>query len=72
MPFCGEEVEFFEYETKQECPGCGKTVYREPTEMCIIWCDYADKCISVLVRERLIDHAKARELRNILKEHKNK
>ena len=66
-PFCGEEVEFLEYETEQECPGCGKTVYREPSEVCVTWCSYADKCISELVSKGMIDSERAEELRKMAK-----
>lgn len=66
-PFCGEEVEFFEYETRQNCPRCGKIVYREPSEVCITWCSYADKCINELVNKRLITEDRANELKALLK-----
>jgi predicted RNA-binding Zn-ribbon protein involved in translation (DUF1610 family) len=62
-PFCGEEIEFFEYETQLECPRCGRIVYREPTETCLSWCDYADKCISDLESRGLISKSRAEELR---------
>lgn len=65
-PFCGEEVEFFEYETQQECPECGRIVYREASESCIEWCSYADKCIEELESKRMISKERAEELRKIL------
>ena len=66
-PFCGEEAEFLEYETQQECTGCGKTVYREASESCIKWCDYAEKCIGDLENKGSIDKERATELRKIKK-----
>ncbi|MEM2320697.1 MAG: hypothetical protein QXS79_02275 [Candidatus Bathyarchaeia archaeon] len=68
-PFCGEEVEFFEYETQLKCPKCGKMVYREPSESCLSWCEYADKCIDDLENRGIISKARAEDLRkNIRKE----
>ena len=66
-PFCGEEVEFFEYEAQQKCPRCGETVYREPSEVCITWCSYADKCIDELERKGLIDKRRLEELKKLVK-----
>ena len=30
-PVCGEDVEFFSYETEAECSSCGRTLHREVT-----------------------------------------
>lgn len=65
-PFCGEEVEFFEYETQLQCPRCGKIVYREPTESCLSWCEYADKCITDLENRGLINKERAEMLRKLV------
>jgi predicted RNA-binding Zn-ribbon protein involved in translation (DUF1610 family) len=65
-PFCGEEIEFFEYETQLECPECGKIVYREPSEVCVTWCSYADKCINELEMKKLINKERASELRKLI------
>ena len=65
-PFCSEEVEFLEYETEQECPNCGRTVYREPSEVCVTWCKYADKCVNDLISKGLVDAQRAEELRKLL------
>jgi len=64
-PVCGEEVEFFDYETEQKCPNCGKTLYREATASCVTWCQYADKCINDLESKKLITKEAAEELRKI-------
>ncbi|MEM2341730.1 MAG: hypothetical protein QXX94_05530 [Candidatus Bathyarchaeia archaeon] len=65
-PFCGEEIEFFEYEMQLECPKCGRIVYRELTETCLSWCDYADKCIADLERRGIINKDRAEELRKFI------
>lgn len=66
-PFCGEEIEFFEYEAQLECPGCGRIVRREPTETCLSWCDYADKCISDLENRGIISKSRVEELRKFIR-----
>lgn len=66
-PFCGEEVEFFEYETEQKCPGCGKTVYREASQTCVTWCSKANECINELFNKGVIDKKRAEELRSLIK-----
>ena len=64
---CGDRVEFFEYETQLKCPRCGRIVYREPTETCLSWCEYADKCIADLENRALISKSRAEELRKIIR-----
>ncbi|MEM1537907.1 MAG: hypothetical protein QXK12_04760 [Candidatus Nezhaarchaeales archaeon] len=64
-PACGEEVEFFEYETERKCPNCGKMLYREASASCITWCQYADKCIADLESRRLIPKERAEQLRSL-------
>jgi endogenous inhibitor of DNA gyrase (YacG/DUF329 family) len=66
-PFCGERIEFFEYETQLKCSRCGKIVYREPTETCLSWCEYADKCISDLENRGLVNKSRAEELRRSIR-----
>lgn len=65
-PFCGGQLEFFEYENYLTCPKCGKVVHREPTETCLSWCEYADKCINDLESRGIISKARAEELRKIV------
>ncbi len=67
-PFCGEEVEFFEYENRQVCPNCGRVVYREVSEVCVSWCPYAEKCIEELERKKLLDEERIKELKKLLKQ----
>ena len=66
-PNCGEEVEFFEYETEQTCPNCGKVLHREATESCVAYCKYAEKCIEDLEKRGLITPERAAELRRIMR-----
>ena len=66
-PNCGEEVEFFEYETEQTCPNCGKVLHREATESCVAYCKYAEECIEDLEKRGLITPERARELREIMR-----
>jgi len=66
-PNCGEEVEFFEYETEQTCPSCGRVLHREATESCVAYCRYAEKCIEDLENRGLITHERAEELRRIMR-----
>lgn len=65
-PFCNEEIEFFEYETQLECPKCGRMVHRKPTETCLSWCDYAEKCVADLESRSIISKARAEELRRFI------
>jgi len=65
-PYCGGEVEFFEYEIEAECPDCGRIVRREPSEVCVSWCNMADKCIDELEQKGIIDKTRAEELRKFM------
>lgn len=67
-PVCGEEIEFFEYETETECPNCGTRVKRESGESCLVWCSYAEKCIEHLESSGVISKDRAEELRRQIKE----
>ncbi|MEM0048915.1 MAG: hypothetical protein QXW39_00045 [Candidatus Bathyarchaeia archaeon] len=67
-PFCDEEIEFFEYETHLTCPKCGRIVYREPSESCLSWCEYAERCITDLESRGLINKDRAKELRKFIGE----
>ena len=62
-PSCGEEVEFFDYEVEQKCPQCGKTVKKEVENSCLMWCEYAEKCLGDIEKRRLIPKDRADELR---------
>lgn len=66
-PACGEEVEFLDYETEAKCYKCGRTLHREATPSCVIWCEHALKCIVDLEERKLITQSKAEELEKIAK-----
>lgn len=65
-PYCGGEVEFFEYEVEITCPYCGKKVRREPSQLCIFWCKAAVDCIKNLVALGILDSGRADELLTLL------
>ncbi len=67
-PVCGAEVEFFEYEVERRCPECGRTVKREVSESCIMWCKSAAECIANLRRLGVLPSERAEELEKMLKE----
>lgn len=66
-PICGAEVEFFEYETERKCPDCGRTVKREVSQSCIMWCKSAAECIANLKRMGALSPEKAEELERMLR-----
>ncbi len=66
-PACGEEVEFFDYETETKCPKCGRTLHLEASASCIVWCKYAEKCIEDLEKRKLIPPSRAEELRKMIR-----
>jgi len=52
-PKCGAEIEFFKDDTRRRCAWCGHLFYNPKIEMgCAEWCQYADKCVPELVKER--------------------
>jgi predicted RNA-binding Zn-ribbon protein involved in translation (DUF1610 family) len=66
-PACGEEVEFFSDDTETECPSCGKTLHQEATPSCVVWCEYAEKCIGDLKDRGMIPPSRVEELERIAK-----
>ena len=66
-PACGEEIEFFGYETEAKCYKCGRMLHREATPSCVTWCEYALKCIADLKKRKLITDSRAEELEKIAK-----
>ncbi len=65
-PVCGEEVEFFEYETETTCK-CGKKVHREASPSCVVWCKYAEKCLEDLEKRKIVPPSRLEELRKLMK-----
>jgi len=52
-PKCGAEIEFFKDDTRRRCAWCGHLFYNPKIELgCAEWCQYADKCVPELVKER--------------------
>jgi hypothetical protein len=52
-PKCGAEIEFFKDDTRRRCAWCGHLFYNPKIEMgCAEWCQYADKCVPELVKEK--------------------
>jgi hypothetical protein len=52
-PKCGAEIEFFKDDTRRRCAWCGHLFYNPKIEMgCAEWCQFADKCVPELVKEK--------------------
>ncbi|MDI9619506.1 MAG: NADH pyrophosphatase zinc ribbon domain-containing protein [Candidatus Nezhaarchaeota archaeon] len=71
-PVCGAEVEFFEYELERKCPDCGRTVKREASPSCIMWCKSAAECLANLKALGAISPERAEELEKIMREKRSK
>lgn len=44
-PKCQSEVEIWTDEKVAECENCGTKVSRDRDNLCINWCDMAEKCV---------------------------
>jgi hypothetical protein len=52
-PKCGTEIEFFKDDTRRRCAWCGHLFYNPKIELgCAEWCQYADKCVPELMKEK--------------------
>jgi hypothetical protein len=52
-PKCGADIEFFKDDTRRRCTWCGHLFYNPKIELgCAEWCQYADKCVPELVKEK--------------------
>jgi len=52
-PKCRAEIEFFKDDTRRRCAWCGHLFYNPKIELgCAEWCQYADKCVPELVKEK--------------------
>jgi hypothetical protein len=50
---CRAEIEFFKDDTRRRCAWCGHLFYNPKIELgCAEWCQYADKCVPELVKEK--------------------
>ncbi|MEM1643321.1 MAG: hypothetical protein QXS70_02845 [Desulfurococcaceae archaeon] len=69
-PYCGGEVEFFEYEVEAKCPDCGRIIKRNPSQSCIFWCNAVADCIRNLVALNVLTNDRANELLNLVEKYK--
>jgi DNA-directed RNA polymerase subunit RPC12/RpoP len=44
-PKCGAEVEIWTDEAQAECEECGTSVRKDRSNLCISWCEHAEKCV---------------------------
>ncbi|NOZ58545.1 MAG: hypothetical protein GXO66_03065 [Euryarchaeota archaeon] len=44
-PNCKAEVEIWTDESEAECEECGTIVKKTRENLCINWCEYAEKCV---------------------------
>ncbi len=44
-PNCKSEVEIWSDEAEAECEECGTVVKKTRDNLCINWCEYAEKCV---------------------------
>ena len=52
-PKCGADIEFFKDDTRRRCAWCGHLFYNPKIELgCAEWCQYAEKCVPELVKEK--------------------
>lgn len=52
-PKCGAEIEFFKDDTRRRCSWCGHLFYNPKIELgCAEWCQYAEKCVPELMKEK--------------------
>jgi len=52
-PKCGAEIEFFKDDTRRRCAWCGHLFYNPKIELgCAEWCQYAEKCVPDLIKEK--------------------
>ena len=51
-PYCKAEAEIFSDEEKAKCDNCGKIVFKSKAPTCFDWCEYAQKCLDELKKQR--------------------
>lgn len=67
-PYCGCEVEFFDFELKVKCPCCGRVVERKPSEVPFQPCPRVMNCIALLEQLGYIPKSRAEELKREIRE----
>ena len=52
-PKCGAEIEFFKDDARRRCAWCGHMFYNPKISLgCAAWCQYAEKCVPDLMKEK--------------------
>jgi len=52
-PKCGAEIEFFKDDARRRCAWCGHMFYNPKISLgCAEWCQYAEKCVPDLMKEK--------------------
>jgi hypothetical protein len=52
-PKCGADIEFFKDDARRRCAWCGHMFYNPKISLgCAEWCQYAEKCVPELMREK--------------------
>jgi hypothetical protein len=52
-PKCGAEIEFFKDDARRRCAWCGHMFYNPKIALgCVEWCQYAEKCVPDLMKEK--------------------
>ena len=52
-PKCGADIEFFKDDARRRCAWCGHLFYNPKIALgCAEWCQYAEKCVPDLVKEK--------------------
>ncbi|MHB8069503.1 MAG: hypothetical protein ACYDIC_16550 [Desulfobaccales bacterium] len=52
-PKCGAEIEFFKDDARRRCAWCGHMFYNPKIALgCAEWCQYAEKCVPDLMKEK--------------------
>lgn len=70
-PQCGEEVEFLDLDFERACK-CGKRLYREADQSCVVWCEYAEACIEDMLGRKMISPETAGKLRDVARKREGK
>ena len=61
-PRCGHEIELFSVDSQMPCENCGFVAYND-TLSCVMWCQYARKCVGDELYEHMMEIARQQKLR---------
>jgi hypothetical protein len=71
-PKCGAEIEFFKDDTRRRCAWCGHLFYNPKIALgCAEWCQYAEKCVPDLVKEKKAAQTFKERLAALVQDHLN-